>query len=95
MQVRYHPDRQYGSDSEQQFAAEMSRLVNDAMNVTRQAEAARAAKIRREEAYAAMKTAVAKGASGDELRAAIDIARAAGVSEQEIEKAAAVLRRLG
>ena len=40
LQVKWHPDRQYGDDASREFAVELSVMVNEAANVARKQLAA-------------------------------------------------------
>ena len=91
-----HPDKQYGDEKSREFAAELSRLANEAANVARKQAAEAAAKAKRIDAYDTLQ-ALLNGSSDqgiEQLRAAIQTARDAGVSEIEIAKAEARLGRM-
>ena len=96
LQVKWHPDKQYGDESSQQFADELSRMANEAAAVARKQAKAVAEKKRRMEAYETLRGLVNRASvqSRDELASAIQEARDAGVSDVEIEKAEAKLKSL-
>ena len=103
LQVQFHPDRQYQDDESREFAGELSRMVNDAMNVARENEARVEAKKRREAAYSRLMGAMGGRTYGSKeaadsgvqtLREAVEEAKAAGVSEGEVAKGERALAQL-
>ena len=93
LQVKWHPDRQYGDEASREFAAELSVMVNEAANVARKQLAAAESKRRRAEAYDVLQQQVNRG-DVDALRIAIQDACNAGVSDMEVTEAESVLVRL-
>ena len=96
LQVQWHPDKQYGDESEKQLAEEVSRLVNDAAVVAREQAAKVKAQAKRTAAYEELQR-FGRGTDRSQvppLRTAIEKARDAGVSNAEISKAEQILRRL-
>jgi curved DNA-binding protein CbpA len=93
LQVKWHPDRQYGDDASREFAVELSVMVNEAANVARKQLAAAESKRRRTEAYDVLQQQVNRG-DMDALRIAIQDACNAGVSDMEVTEAESVLVRL-
>jgi hypothetical protein len=100
LQLKWHPDKQYGDEESREFAGEIARLVNEAANVARQQAAAEAARRKRQAAFDALQPYITRfGARPDslgalELRTAIQNARDTGVSDGEVAKAEAALKRL-
>ena len=93
LQVKWHPDRQYGDEASREFAVELSVMVNEAANVARKQLAAAESKRRRTEAYDVLQQQVNRG-DVDALRIAIQDACNAGVSDMEVTEAESVLVRL-
>lgn len=93
LQVKWHPDRQYGDEASREFAVELSVMVNEAANVARKQLAAAESKRRRTAAYDVLQQQVNRG-DVDALRIAIQDACNAGVSDMEVTEAESVLVRL-
>ena len=93
LQVKWHPDRQYGDVASREFAVELTVMVNEAANVARKQLAAAESKRRRTEAYDALQQQV-NGGEVDALRIAIQDACNAGVSDMEVTEAESMLVRL-
>ena len=98
LQVRWHPDKWPADDAKaREFAEELSRIANEAAMVAKKQAVAARAKQRRMEAFDELARYLNGPASAGQvvpLRAAIDAAREAGVSESEISRAEERLRRL-
>ena len=92
LQVKWHPDRQYGDEASRAFAAELSIMVNEAADVARKQIGAAEARRRREDAYDELQRVLSEQGV-DELRAAIQEARGAGVSDIEVTAAETALAR--
>merc|ERR1740117_2884867 len=94
LQVKWHPDKLAGGGDEQarEFAAELSRMANQAADVARKQAAAAAAKEKRMLAYNTLRGMT--NPSVQELSTAITNARDAGVSDIEISKAESKLQSM-
>lgn len=94
LQVKWHPDKFAGGGDEQTrtFAAELSRMANEAADIARKQAAAAAAKEKQMAAYNNLRGMT--NPSVEELRTAIRTARDAGVSDIEISRAESKLRGL-
>jgi len=94
LQVKWHPDKFAGGGDEQtrEFAAELSRMANEAADVARKQAAAAAAKEKRMVAYNTLRGMASP--TVQELAAAIRNARDAGVSEIEISRAESKLQSM-
>ena len=93
LQVKWHPDRQYGDEESRRFAAELTAMVNEAVSVARKQSAAVEAKRKRGDAYEALMRQV-HSKNAEKLAEAIDDAKASGVSDMEIASAERALARL-
>lgn len=94
LQVKWHPDKFAGGNDEKakEFAAELSQKANEAARIAKMQAKEAAAKQRRMAAYGKLQGM--SSLSVEQLTAAIDEARAAGVSDMEIAKAENKLKGL-
>ena len=99
LQARWHPDRVYGDAQATAFSQELSQLINAQAKIARDNENAIKSKRDRETAYLELQASMNAGSMfgrGEvdvpRLRAAIETARRAGVSDAEVKKAEAKLR---
>lgn len=93
LQVKWHPDRQYGDASSREFAAELITMVNEAANVARRQIATTETKRKRGQAYDVLQRQL-QSQDVEALRTAIEDARNVEVSGSEVIRAEEVLARL-